>query len=857
MSSSSTEFALIDALPDATFVVDREWRFVHLNRRALKVATVPLEQLVGRSLWETFPVLLGTAFEALYRDTVVDGVPREAELFVERSNVWYRTSVAPFAGGLLVQYRDVTSRHRMDDELRARAEWRRQLIENLPIGAAYLENGRLNVNRAMERISGYTRHELSSLDAWFEALHPGTSNEARRRYERARDSGFRAPRITSFRRKDGEERLVEFTGSLVGDQEVWVVEDVTERLRAERALQQSELRYRQLLEQASDGIVIIDPSGRFTAANERALEMLGLPRERASMTSVTDVLLPEDLTSAPARIRRLESGESLLSERFLRRADGSLLAVEISSRRLPDGSVQGIIRDISQRRRAEEALRESELALQAVIHATPLAIETMDLEGNVQIWNPAAESMFGWSAEEVVGLPDPTTPPDLAEEEAALFDAERAGLEVSGLETRRRRKDGRTIDVQVSSAPLRDAAGEIRGVVSVISDVTERKRLEQQLLQAQKMDAIGRLAGGVAHDFNNLLTAITAYSDLLLSSLDERDPRREEVREIHSAAQRGAGLTRQLLSFSRKQVVQPQVVTTDSVVASLASLMRRLIGEDIELVLRTTTEGACVKVDPGQLEQAVVNLVVNARDAMPKGGRVTLETACIDVTEPILHPHGFVRPGAWVVISVADTGCGMTPEVMSHLFEPFFTTKGPGKGTGLGLSTVYGIVKQSGGHVLVESTPAAGSVFRLYFPRERDADVARHASHDTEGRPGGAETVLLVEDEEAVRSAVRRILESAGYRVLCASNGVEALAVADAHGGEVGLLMTDVIMPQMGGRELVERLTTRHRGLKALYISGYVGDAVPDREALGPHAYLQKPFTTSVILEKVREVLDS
>ena len=619
-SNSISDTGLIDALIDPTFLVDSDWRFLHLNEPALVVAKRPLQELIGLTVWELYPVLIGTAFEELYRSVKEDRRARSAEIQTA-SDTWYHVSASPIGDGLLIQYRDVS--------------------------------------------------------------------------------------------------------------------------------------------------------------------------------------------------------------------------------------------DLSRRKATEHALRESELALQAAFKASPLAIQTLDVSGNVRMWNPAAEAMFGWKADEVIGQNDPTTPGDFADEHRALFAAEVEGHEVSGLETKRVRKDGTLIDVSVSSAPLRDAFGEIRGVLSVISDVTERKRLEQQLLQAQKMDAVGRLAGGVAHDFNNLLTAIHAYSDLLLTSLDDRDPRTAEVQEIRQAAQRGAGLTRQLLSFSRKQVVQPQVVTTDAVVSSLASLMRRLIGEDIELVLKTSSEEGCVKVDPGQLEQAVVNLVVNARDAMPNGGRVTLETSCVNIQTPLIHPHGFVRPGAWVVISVADTGCGITNDVMSHLFEPFFTTKAPGKGTGLGLSTVYGIVKQSGGHVLVESAPNRGSVFRLYFPRIQENPSTAAAGARPGATPGGAETLLLVEDEEAVRRPLRRILESAGYRVLCANNGTDALRVAAECDGRIDLLVTDLIMPHMGGRDLVERLTTMRRGIKALYISGYTGDAVRDRSALGPHPYLQKPFTTAGILSKVREVLDN
>jgi two-component system, cell cycle sensor histidine kinase and response regulator CckA len=621
------------------------------------------------------------------------------------------------------------------------------------------------------------------------------------------------------------------------------------------ALRASEERYRRLMEDSTDAIWTTDENGLIGDVNEAAITLLGYSREELTKMKTRDIVVPSEIEDHLATRTKLALGQSIRTERSIVSRDGTIVHLEINAKRICDGCILSVGRDISERRQTEEALRESELTLQAVIRATPLAIETVDTDGRVIMWNPAAEAMFGWRGAEVLGERNPSITPDMEDEYFALLAAECQGFEVTGLEMRRRRKDGTFIDVVVSSAPLRDVSGEIRGVVSAISDVTERKRLEQQLLQAQKMDAIGRLAGGVAHDFNNLLTAISAYSELLLSSLDERDPRCLEAQEIRQAAHRGAGLTRQLLSFSRKQVVQPQVVSADSVVSSLANLMRRLIGEDIDLTLITAADDACVKVDPGQLEQVLVNLVVNARDAMPNGGRISLTTSCVEVQSPVIHTNGFVRPGAWVVISVADTGCGMSSEVMSHMFEPFFTTKPPGKGTGLGLSTVYGIVKQSGGHVLAESTVNEGTTFRVYLPQVPEPEWRGRALSKLGAGARGPETILLVEDEDVVRAPLRRILHDAGYEVLCASNGVDALQIAESYAGRIDLLISDVIMPQMGGRELVERLTRERCDLKVLFISGYTGDA-RDATALGPHSYLQKPFSTTVIRSRVREVLD-
>ena len=732
----NSEFALLDALADPTFAVDAEWRFVHLNAAALRVARTSLGQLVGTRLWEAFPDLLGTPWEVLYREAMAERAIRQAELPSVRNARWYQVSVSPAGAGLLIQYRDITMRREMM-----------------------------------------------------------------------------------------------------------------------RELSESEARYRRLMESSTDAIWTTDDEGRILDANEAAVALLGYSRDELLRMSSRDLVFGGEHEEHFESRQKLVEGQAIRSERTIVAREGVVVHLEVNAKRLADGCILSVGRDITERKRTEQALRDSELALQAVIRATPLAIETVDTDGRLIMWNPAAEAMFGWRADEVLGKRNPCTPPDLEDEYVALLAAECQGFEVSGLEMRRQRKDGVEIDVMVSSAPLRDAAGEIRGVVSAISDVTERKRLEQQLLQAQKMDAVGRLAGGVAHDFNNLLTAISAYSELLLASLDERDPRCLEAHEIRQAAQRGAGLTRQLLSFSRKQVVQPQVVTADSVVSSLANLMRRLIGEDVDLSLICSAGDACVKVDPGQLEQVLVNLVVNARDAMPDGGRIALTTSCVEVTSPVIHSNGFVRPGSWVMITVSDTGCGMSSDVMSHIYEPFFTTKSPGKGTGLGLSTVYGIVKQSGGHVLAESAVGIGTTFRVYLPQVPEPDWNGRPSARLGAGARGPETILLVEDEDVVRAPLRRILEGAGYRVLCASNGLEAIRTAATHDGNIDLLITDVIMPHMGGRELVERLTSERQNLRVLYISGYTGDA---REAttLGPYPYLQKPFSTTVIRSKVREVLD-
>ncbi len=384
------------------------------------------------------------------------------------------------------------------------------------------------------------------------------------------------------------------------------------------------------------------------------------------------------------------------------------------------------------------------------------------------------------------------------------------------------------------------------------------RKNEEQLRQWQRVEAIGRLAGGVAHDFNNLLMTILGCSELLLRDFDHEDPRREEVEEIRRAAQRATSLTHQLLAFGRRQVLQPQVLGLNEIVENMNRMLRRLIGEDIQLLTLLSPGLWPVKVDPGQIEQVIMNLVVNARDAMPSGGRVTIETANVNLDDAYSRRHISVRPGAYVMLAVTDTGCGMDTQTQSHLFEPFFTTKEKGKGTGLGLSTVYGIVKQSGGNVWAYSEVGKGSSFKVYLPQAGEARAVYPPKPIPPSLRGGSETILLVEDEDAVRVMISRILRSKGYEVLEARHGQEAIQVCGDHRGPVHLMVTDVVMPQMSGRELANQLAPRRPEMKLLYMSGYPDNAIVQHGVLDPGtAFLQKPFTLDALEGKVREILDS
>jgi len=420
-----------------------------------------------------------------------------------------------------------------------------------------------------------------------------------------------------------------------------------------------------------------------------------------------------------------------------------------------------------------------------------------------------------------------------------------------------KRKDGLLLTVQLSVRAVRNVASEVAYYETIVRDVTEQRRLQAQLMQAQKMEAVGRLAGGVAHDFNNLLTVIISYSDLLLEDLGRDDPKREDVAAVRKAAEGAAALTHQLLAFSRQQVLQPKVLDVNATVASTEKLLRRLIGEDIQLVAKLGSGLGSVKADPGQIEQVIMNLAVNARDAMPAGGQLTIETANVEMDEAYVRGHPLAQPGRYVMLAVSDTGTGMDEQTKAHIFEPFFTTKELGKGTGLGLATVYGIVKQSGGFIWLYSEPGHGTSFKIYMPRV-DESAERATPAAAAPLPRGTETILVVEDAPAVRAVTRQVLERQGYTVLEAPNGGAALVLATKHHGPIHLLLTDVVMPGVNGRQLAEQLARPRPDMMVLFTSGYTDDSVVRHGVLESGiAYLQKPFTPDGVARKVREVLDS
>jgi PAS domain S-box-containing protein len=518
---------------------------------------------------------------------------------------------------------------------------------------------------------------------------------------------------------------------------------------------------------------------------------------------------------------------------------------------------------VESRRNAEAALRDSEERFRVLFESSPDPCYMGTVDGRYIDINRAAEELVGYSREEVIGKSAfelGILHPDYFEAGARMMAECMAGSPSSPTEIVVRHRDGREIVIESRLAAVR-----MKDAVAILStgrDITarkqaemERRRLEEQLRQASKMEAVGRLAGGVAHDFNNLLTGIRGFTDLVLSGLAPGDAAHADLLEIQRATQRAAALTGQLLAFSRKQVVDPTVLDLNKLLVGAMRILERLIGEDVQLEFAPGADLSAVRVDPSGIEQVLINLAVNARDAMPNGGRLSIETTAVEIDSAFCSEHIDARPGAYVLLSVTDTGLGMSAGVLSHLFEPFFTTKGPGRGTGLGLSIIYGIVQQSNGFVHVESGVGEGSTFRIYLPAIAERPAPSTAPTDADV-PRGTETILIVEDEVLVRDLVTKFLENQGYRVLSAARGMEALELA--RGASIDLLLSDVILPNMNGRQTYERLLLSTPALRVLFMSGYTENIIAPHGVLeAGFQFVQKPFSLRELARKVREALDA
>jgi PAS domain S-box-containing protein len=636
---------------------------------------------------------------------------------------------------------------------------------------------------------------------------------------------------------------------------LYVLTDLTEHKSHERVIAAERLA-RSILEQAAEAIIVCDQRGLVTRASLAAMSLC----DGSPLLLHFGEAFPLRLGEAhPFLLEPVLRGETVRDVDVVMDRGGRQVSLILNAGPLTTGQeLLGCVvtlTDITERRRAE-AERER---LTMAIEQTGEMVVVTDVQGRITYVNPAFETVTGFGRNEVLGRNPRLLRSGKQDGEfyRGLWTTITSGHVWNGRMVNRK-QDGTLYTEAATISPVRDAAGRITSYVAVKRDVTKMLAQGAQLLQAQKMEGIGRLAGGVAHDFNNLLSVMLSYTEFALEGLLEGDPRREDILEVKKGAERAAALTRQLLAFSRMQVLQPVVLSLNQVAAGLEKMLRRIIGEDIDYVQRLGPDAGLVLADPGQVEQVLLNLVVNARDAMPEGGALTIETANVEVDAEYAALHLAVKPGPYVQLTITDSGVGMDRQTLARVFEPFFTTKTRDRGTGLGLSTVYGIVKQSAGNIWVYSEPGRGTTFKIYLPRVPSASLSMVAVRGAAPmRITGSETILVVEDEDALLKVARRALKSAGYTVLTAGDGEQAMQALARHVGEVQLLLTDVIMPRMGGRELALAVQAMRPSIKVLYMSGYTDEAIVHHGVLEAGInFLAKPFVAADLLGKVRRVLD-
>ena len=768
---------------------------------------------------------------------------------------------------------------KLNEELRMEVEDRKRISVWLAQSAAIVESsndaiirkdlkGKITTwNRGAQRLYGYTAEEAvgksitmliprGAVNDSAEILRQAGNGQAVEQYETAR--------VT----KDGRILDIALTVSPIRDAKGVVIgvsaiaRDVTARNLAEGALRESESQYRTLFESCPLPMWVFDRNTfAFLAVNEAAVCHYGYSRSEFLAMNILDIETQEEITAVLQSLGRKGHSYRAMEAWQHRRKDGSAIKVEVTTHPVMLRGIEAemvLARDVTETLEHVEKLRQSEERFSKAFRSIPMAVTiTTEADGRYLDANDSFMKWMGYKREEVIGksLNELHVWDEPRDRELWAAELERHGR-VTKLETQIKTHSGevRLVEAWAERIHLDGEAC----FLAILHDVTEEKRQEEQFRQAQKMEAVGRLAGGVAHDFNNMLGVILGYSELAVDCLDREHPARRQVEQIRKASQRAAVLTRQLLAFSRQQVLQPTVLNLNAVVYNMSKMLVRLVGEDVSLHFTPGTQLGSVQADLGQVEQVLMNLSVNARDAMPRGGRITIETSNAELDEAYARHHPSVRPGFYVLLTVSDTGCGMDSATALRIFEPFFTTKPLGKGTGLGLSIVYGIVKQSEGHVWVYSEPGRGTSFKIYLPRVDEVAESLVEDRSLLGQvKGGSETVMLVEDDESLRALALKFLEDSGYRVLEADDPRAAIEISNQHKGAIDLMVTDVIMPVMSGIELARFLSTSRPELKVLYISGYTGDVIARHGILDAATHLvEKPFTRSAFLTKVRHVID-
>jgi PAS domain S-box-containing protein len=804
-----------------------------------------------------------------------------------RRQILISTRIVPGEAGVtvLAVMNDITEQKRAEEALRESEQRFRLITDNMADVVKIMDmNLHLTyVSPSIIRVSGFTVEEAMG-QTLEETITPDSLPRVHKAFEeemKLEASGIADPERTRIMeleayRKDGTTIWVEVNLSFIRDKDqkpvgiLSTIRDINKRKLSEKALELSEEKFSKAFK-ASPAWVVISTldEGRYLEVNDAFLKSTGFSREEVIGKTAFELNIwvnPEDRKRILTDLN--EKGFARNVEVKLCKKSGEVLNILLSAEIIEIAGQKYMLStslDITERKKAEDSLRSSEERYRTLVESISDAILLLDTERRIVSCNQAFYNLYGYEPNEIIGKSVQIL--HRSDENFSSFgELAYPVLRKEGFfrgEWEHLHKVGTEIPVEVTLSSIKSSDDSLFGYVKVMRDITARKRaekemasLQEQLRQSQKMEAIGRLAGGIAHDFNNILAVIKGICDLSLLDLREGDPLYENLKEIDRSTENAAGLTRQLLAFSRKQIFEVKVLDLNQVIQRLAKMLRRILGEDIDLATFFTEELGRVKVDPGQMEQVIINLSVNARDAMPGGGKLTFETANVELDESYAYRHIGAKPGSYVMLSISDTGAGMTPEVRERIFEPFFTTKEKGKGTGLGLSTVYGIVKQSGGNVWVYSEPGKGTTFKIYLPRV-DEPLEEKEEKVIQEVPTGSETVLVVEDGEAVRKLTVRLLKKQGYKVLEAPDGGQAFILCEQYHEPIHLILSDVVMPGINGRELVDRLQRIHPEARSLYMSGYTDNVIVHHGILmNGVEFIQKPFTLENLARKVREALD-